>query len=96
MAYNEGLRGEENSWKLMSCKMVEVEGDSLKCSKICISALVSRITEKHLFKKWIELQFNIVYPLDVYLFVISFSVSFLGKAFQLNKCCGPPMCKEQN
>lgn len=31
VAYCEGLREEEKNWKLMSCEMIEMEGDIQKC-----------------------------------------------------------------
>ena len=37
----------KKTWKLMSCEMIAMEGDILKCSKICIFALVSRVMKKH-------------------------------------------------
>lgn len=54
MAYGEGLSGRKEFWKLMSCEMIEMEGDILKCSKICIfTSLGSR--KNHLSKKLTEL-----------------------------------------
>lgn len=54
--YCKGLReGGKKTWKLMSCEMIAMEGDILKCSKICIFALVSRVMMKYWFKNLIEL-----------------------------------------
>lgn len=36
MACGGGLREGKRNWKLTSCEMIEMEGDILKCSKICI------------------------------------------------------------
>lgn len=57
MAYGEELSERKEFWKPINCEMIEMEGDILNCSKICILCVCMSLGswKNHLSKKLTEL-----------------------------------------